>query len=133
MNLKFPRVQMINNNAKDIILKMLDIIGYREDKEVFANEFLKNVYLQSVQDLIKALPQEQQGIKDKIVAAKTPEELDKIVKVSFSSEDIDKALSLSSQNSMSEWIKTVIPTLSLEQKQKLQEYFAIFQAEQVNS
>lgn len=112
---------------------MLDIIGYREDKEVFANEFLKNVYLQSVQDLIKALPQEQQGIKDKIVAAKTPEELDKIVKVSFSSEDIDKALSLSSQNSMSEWIKTVIPTLSLEQKQKLQEYFAIFQAEQVNS
>lgn len=113
------------NDPKQILIKILEIIGYSEDKDKFATEFLQNVSLQSLLDLFNTLAQDKkdQMQKDVSLAGNDPQKLQEILKNYFSQEQIDTALQNSSKNAITEYIKTIEPTLSDVQKQSLANYF----------
>lgn len=113
------------NDPKQILIKILEIIGYSEDKDKFATEFLQNVSLQSLLDLFNTLPQDKkdQMQKDISLAGSDAVKLQKILKNYFSEEQINTALQNSSKNAITEYIKTIEPTLSDPQKQSLTNYF----------
>lgn len=113
------------NDAKAILLKILDVIGYSEDKDKFATEFLQNVSLQSLLDLFNTLPQDKKDqLQQKITsagndAAKMQEEL----KIYFTEDQLGQAIENSAKNAVTEYMKTIEPTLSDSQKQNLANYF----------
>ena len=113
-------------NARSILLRILDIIGYTEDKDKFATEFLQNVSLQALLDLFNTLPQDKKDqLQQKIAqvgqdAAKMREEL----KVYFTEPQLEQAIENSAKNAVTEYIKTIEPTLSDPQKTALTTYFS---------
>lgn len=113
------------NDAKAVLLKILDIIGYSDDKEKFVAEFLQNVNLQALSDLFNTLPQDKKDqLQLKITsignnAAQMQEEL----KNYFTADQLSQAIENSAKNAVTEYIKTIEPTLSDLQKQNLANYF----------
>ncbi len=67
------------NNSKYTLLAILEAIKYEGDKEAFAAEFLRNVHLQSLLDLVATLPSDKQAeIKNQLSAnSNDPEKLSK--------------------------------------------------------
>lgn len=111
-------------NPKDVLLKILEIIEYTEDKDNFTDAFLKNIYLQSVSDLASNFTQDKElEVKSKLSQVDSPERLEEILRTHFTGEEINEALKTSSYNAIQEYIKTIDPTLSNEQKQSLRNYF----------
>ena len=113
------------NDPKQIILKVLDIIGYTNDRDKFAAEFLQNVSLQALLDLFNTLPQDKKDqLQQKLTdigsdAVKMQEEL----KNYFAQAQLEQAIENSAKNAVTEYIKTIDPTLSDSQKQNLSNYF----------
>ena len=114
------------NDAKTILLKILDIISYSEDREKFTAEFFQTVSLQALLDLFNTLPQDKkdqfqqkiQGIEND--AVQMQEELKKY----FTQNQIEQTIETSARNAVTEYIKTIEPTLSDPQKQNLTNYFS---------
>ena len=113
-------------DPKTIVFGILDIIGYSEDKEKFATEFLQTVSLQALLDLFNTLPQDQ---KDKIQqqitnAGNNPQAIQEALKRYFTDLQLQDAVRTSAKNAVTEYIKTIEPTLSDPQKQNLTNYFS---------
>lgn len=114
------------NDPKVILLRILDIIGYSEDKEKFATEFLQNVSLQALLDLFNTLSQDKKDqLQQKIPqigsdASKMQEEL----KVYFTDSQLEQAIENSAKNAVIEYMKAIDPTLSDSQKQNIANYFS---------
>lgn len=113
------------NDARAILLKILDAIGYSEDKEKFAMEFFQNVSLQALLDLFSTLPQDKKDqLEQKITnAGNGAAEMQEELKAYFSEEQIQQAIKNSAKNAVTEYIKTIEPTLSDSQRQNLTNYF----------
>ncbi len=113
------------NDSRAILLRILEIIGYSEDKEKFATEFLQNVSLQALLNLFNTLSQDKKDqLQQKMQsigndAVKMQEEL----KTYFTQEQLEQAIENSAKNAVTEYIKTIEPTLSDSQKQNLANYF----------
>lgn len=109
------------NNPKNILLKILEIIGYSDNKEIFADEFLKNIQAQSVIDLIQSLPQDKQSqIKKQLLTnPNDPNKVADVLKLYFNNEQIQEALKNASKTAMEEYIEAISPTLSSTQKNNL--------------
>ena len=105
-------------DPKTILLRILDIIGYSEDKDKFATEFLQNVSLQALLDLFNTLPQDKKDqLQQKIVSvgndtAKIQVEL----KVYFTPSQMEQAIEGSAKNAVTEYVKAIDPTLSETQR-----------------
>ena len=113
------------NDAKAILLKILDAIGYSEDKDKFATEFLQNVSLQALLDLFNTLPVDKKDqIQQQITsAANNPQAIQEALKTYFTDLQLQEAIKNSAKNAVTEYIKTVEPTLSDSQRQNLTNYF----------
>ena len=111
-------------DPKAILLRILEIIGYSEDKEKFATEFLQNVSMQSLLDLITSLPSDkQEEVKQKISTLQNdPKAIGDMIKLYFTEQQIEDALQNSSKNAVAEYIKAIANTLSEEQKTNLANY-----------
>ena len=115
----------MNNNYKDILLKVLEAIGYSDNKEVFIEDFVKNIDMQAVADLIESMPSDKQSeIKQKLIEAQNDQiKSSDLLKAYFTEGQMQEALKNSSKNMMEEWIKTITPTLSQAQKKNLSALF----------
>ena len=106
------------NDPKAILLRILDIIGYSDDKEKYATEFLQNVSLQALLDLINTLPQDKKDqLQEKIAqigndTTKMQEEL----KAYFTDSQLEQAIENSAKNAVTEYMKAIDPTLSETQR-----------------
>src|SRR5476649_1245134 len=109
------------NDTKAILLKILEIIGYTDDKEAFATEFTNNIQMQSILDLIETLPADQQaGVKQKLTdSANNPEAIASILKEHFTQEQLQQSLQKSAKQAFTEYIQAISTSLSTEQKQNL--------------
>lgn len=113
------------NDAKVILLKILEIIGYSEDKDKFATEFLQNVSLQALLDLFNTLPVDQKDqIHQQITSAgNNPQAIQEALKTYFTDSQLQEAIKNSAKNAVTEYIKTIETTLSDSQTQNLTNYF----------
>jgi|SRR3989338_7160455 len=105
-------------DPKTILLRILDIIGYSEDREKFATEFLQNVSLQTLKDLLNILPQDKKDkIQQQIIGAgNNPQALRDILKSYFTESQIEDGVQNASKNAVTEYMKTIDSTLSETQR-----------------
>lgn len=116
------------DELKNFISQFLEIINYQEDKIEFTNKFLSEVYLQAVDRLLKTLPADRQPlIIQHLESAKTPELLQQAVASQFDKSALESALQNTMQEMFADYLKTIEPALSDQQKTNLKNYFQTFQ------
>ena len=91
----------------------------------FATEFLQNVIMQSLLDLITSLPQDkQEEVKQKLSTLQNdPKATGDMIKTYFTTQQIEEALQNSSKNAVIEYMKAIDSTLSETQRTNLTKYF----------
>jgi predicted solute-binding protein len=109
------------NNPRDILLKILEAIDYRDNREAFADEFIQNTHLLALVNLVKSLPDEKQTeVKQQLSESQdNPEKISAILNEYFSQEELPKALENAAKDAVIRYIQTITPTLSQNQKEKL--------------
>jgi hypothetical protein len=113
------------NDPRDFLLDILTATGYKDDKELFIDEFIRNAYLQSFLDLTKTLPSEKQTElkKDFTSVPDNPEQMPEILLLHFQEAQLQEAITNASTKAMSEWLKALEPALTTAQKAKLANVF----------
>jgi hypothetical protein len=107
--------------ARDILLKILEAIDYQDNREAFVDEFLRNIRLQTLVNLVQSLPSEKQiAVKQQVSHNQNdPEKIASLLKDNFSQQELDQALETAANEAVAQYIQAIIPTLSLNQKEKL--------------
>lgn len=111
--------------VKDLLVKILTTIGYSENKEEFVNQFMLNIHLQSLLDLISTLPTDKQE-EIKSTLARSQNHVDKITRTLssyFSKTQVQDALEVTSKNSIEKYIEAINHTLSASQRKELAKIF----------
>jgi hypothetical protein len=114
-------MNMPTKGYKEILLKILDVIEYKDDKEDFTNQFAIIIYSQSLIDLVQSLlASDQEKIKQELSASdNSPEKIEEIIKRCFTEEQRKKALEIAAKNVMVNFIAAIQDTLSPLQGQNL--------------
>lgn len=111
-------------NPKQIILQVLEIIGYEDDKEKYANDFLSLCLQKALVSLSQELSQEKQDELTQRLSLTKPEDMEKLLLEFFSQEKYEEVVKTASQSLFEEYLQTIIPTLNEEQKNKLEQYLS---------
>lgn len=104
----------MQRTIKDIIISFLTIVEYPNDKEKFATEFEQLNRLEAFSRLFETLPQD---IQEKIKQSKTPEEIEQYIDKETYEKELIKVTSLA----FADQIKSTLPLISPEQKEKIVE------------
>lgn len=108
------------SNHNDLLLKILQAVEYQDDKEVFVLKFEKNIFLQSIADLIKSLPLEKRDeLKLELNQLENPEVALETLKNNFTDSQVQDAIKKSAKDSIKKYIQSINPTLSEPQKNNL--------------
>ncbi len=109
------------DNTKSILLKILDAIGYTDDKEKFAIEFIETIKLQSLSNLIKLLPVDKQlEAQQKLTEnSNNPEIFANILNNYFNQSEMEQSLHKTAKDMFSDYLQSINDSLSVEQKQNL--------------
>jgi hypothetical protein len=115
----------MQHDPKNIMLRILTIIGFTDDKNAAADEFLQNCEKQALLDLLTALPKEkQETFKEQITGVTDQAQQKTIILEYITPEQYNVALQKASQTAFEGLMKEVIPTLSNEQTTQLQSYLS---------
>lgn len=114
----------MNQNPKQIILKVLEIIGYEDDKEKFANEFLSLCLQQALVALTQTLPQDKQDQLTQRSSLTPPDKMEELLLEYFSAEKLQEDIKEASRTTFEDYLKEIIPTLNENQKNKLEQYLS---------
>ncbi|MHB8598394.1 MAG: hypothetical protein ACYDER_16445 [Ktedonobacteraceae bacterium] len=113
----------MQQDPKDILIEILNIIGYEDEKESYADEFIQNCEKQALLDALKALPKErQETLRQKLAMATDQEQQKLLLKEYITSLEYTEILKKVAQNAFIELIDELMPTLSQEQITILQKY-----------
>lgn len=105
---------------KDIIIKILTATDYTDDKDAFADEFLKALHAQTLVSLFEILSGEHKDdAKRDFSLVDTPDKASLIMKKYFTDEQIQQSLNQTAQQMIADWMKSIEPTLSDIQRQRL--------------
>ena len=112
------------NELKNFILNFLEIIEYTGEKEEFIDKFTSIIYLDSVEALLKALPQEKQDlIKQQLSSAVSTEELMTVVNSNFDQKSFQDSVATTAKTVFGEYLEEIEDVLTGEQKTKLEDFF----------
>jgi hypothetical protein len=108
-------------DPKTILLKVLVIIGYQNDKEKFISEFLSICFKKAFIKCVESMPLNiKNTIKKKIVkVGDNPLKMQEILTEFVPEEKYDEILFAESLNTFIEYLQAVIPTLKENQKKEL--------------
>jgi hypothetical protein len=105
---------------RDIILKILEITDYKEDKDEFLADFNRITNSQALVDLVKTLPEEKREEADAALAtADSQEKFTETVNKYFTAQQVQQALDSAAAAAITQWIQSIANTLNDEQRQKL--------------
>jgi hypothetical protein len=109
------------SNAIDILLKILEAIDYSDNREGPTDEVLKNINLLALVNLVQSLPSEKQiEVKQQLSDNQdNPEKIAALLKEHFSQQELHQALEITIKDTITQYIQTIAPTLSMAQKGKL--------------
>ncbi len=109
----------MNQNPKQIILQVLDRIGFEDDKEKFANDFLLLCFQQALGNLAKELPSDKQTELTQRMSLISENQVEQLLLEYFPKEKLEEAVKQSSGTLFEEYLQTIIPTLNPDQQEKL--------------
>lgn len=104
-----------------VILNILDTIGYEDDKEKFANDFLTLCLQKAILNLSKELSQDKQDQLIQRISLISQDQMEQLILEYFPQEKLGEAMKVSTKSTLEEYINTVTPTLSKDQEDKLNE------------
>jgi hypothetical protein len=116
---------MKNNSTdpKKMILDILEIIDYEGDKQKYADDLVMKFTLKPLSDMINRLPvSEREELNSALEGEKDPKKIWEILIKKFSEKQYFDEVKKSSGVMFTDFIKTLEPTLSDEQKNKLRVY-----------
>lgn len=107
-------------NEKEILFQVLHIINYQGEKITFVNKFFSLIYLQAITETSSELnPELQEKFVEELSSAKD-EEMKKIITLNYlSKEKFDQTLTSITQAQFTDYLETILPTLSLEKQKEL--------------
>lgn len=112
----------MNQPPGSIVSKILDIISYQGDRKQFTKNFLEICYKEALISYIQNLPESKQiELKKEIEADKSYKE---ILNRFLGDQGFASTVSKAMESVISDYIKTLNPTLSQDQKDKLYSYLS---------
>ncbi len=115
----------MNQDPKAILLKILEIIDYQDDKNQFALEFIDLCCRKAILSAVGSLPPDKKQLIDE--GLKDNKDLDKCIEVLQTTVGRDlyqQHLEEESKNMFVDYIQTIIPTLTPEKQGALNDYLA---------
>ena len=115
---------MNTQSTKDILSNILDITGYRGNKEQLINQYLTYVLVTAVNDLVRL---KEKSTQDEIVNALTTQqdnekEVMRILSRYFEQIIIDEAFKKASERCFTSLLKDLFSNLSTEEEKKVTDY-----------
>jgi uncharacterized protein YjbI with pentapeptide repeats len=109
---------------REIIIEFLSIIGYEDDKEAYAREFINLSQNQALIDCEQSLPlREQEKFKKQMHRAKDLEQVTDLIRKYFSREQFLSAVERAIQVAFTELVQQILPGLNRYQKKSLEFFF----------
>lgn len=113
------------DNPLDTIVKVLEIIGYKGDKQKFVNQFIENSQKQAVIDLVDTLPADKQAqLKQQLSTASENQIPDNILQNYFTKDQYLEALTKATKVSFGSFLETIQSSLTESQTENLQAFLA---------
>jgi hypothetical protein len=110
-------------NSKEIILQILEIIDYQEDRNEFAEKFIQAALYEAFAKVIATLDPEKQLAFEKEIENKKPDEKSYILVQKYVDPQVYiMTVAKSTQDFLQDYINEIEPTLTDYQQQKLSEY-----------
>lgn len=107
-------------NTRQYLLRILEIIEYRGDKEKYVANFIKNINEKTIVNLIETLPQEK---REKIqTVINTQNNNDLILKQFFSEEEITKAYEETLAQTLTDYVYSISSSLSDAQQKEILDF-----------
>jgi len=117
----------MQQQPRDIMISVLNLLGFRENKEAYADEFIQICEKQALVDLLNTLSKERkEEIKQKMVGAESVQRTQAVLSEYVSSEQYTEALEKAAGAIFVQFVQAVVPTLSQQQVNKLQAYMQSF-------
>lgn len=109
------------NDYKTTILNILEAIDFSDDKKTFVAEFLRNIHLQSLLDLIEMLPNDKrEKIKSQLSTNPDNQEIvSETLRTYFSEDQLRQSLQNSAKDAIPKYIQSINQTLSASQRDRL--------------
>lgn len=115
----------MNKDPKEILIQILNIVGYKEDKNVFAERFIVLCQQQAFVEFIESLPRSlQEDLKAKIINEKDKVKIKQAMENYVETKEFLDKLELVTARNFKEYIEAIIPTLTSEQKNNLQKFLS---------
>lgn len=115
----------MSKNPIDIILKILEIIDYKGDRQKFANQFIENCQKQALLDLISALPENKQiALRQQLLHSDASSNIQQVLKQYFPEEKYLEAISRATENAFSDFLQAIKDGLSGDQSSNLQVFLS---------
>lgn len=114
---------------KALILKILEIIGYQDDKESFVKDFFTTVKQRAAAKMLQEIP------KEKLLAFEesTTSDLNPSINQIASAEQIEQAFKNEYDTLSSEWLNEIKSSLSSDQIKSLSDLLAQFSSKQAQT
>ncbi|OGK22037.1 hypothetical protein A3C23_03055 [Candidatus Roizmanbacteria bacterium RIFCSPHIGHO2_02_FULL_37_13b] len=107
------------------MIQILNIIGYADDKQKFAQEFLTMCMAQTSAKVLANLPiEKQKEIQEKIKKAKDQNKITSVLREYQNIDEYQRTLIDITKENFTEYIEKIMPTLTSEQKDKLLEFLS---------
>lgn len=113
---------MQQKTLEEILLPILDIIDYQNNKEEFVKKFAKVCLEKTFIDSLTSLPEEKQKQFVQETINKTPEEIQAIAGNYFNAQSYTGKLGEVVGLMIHDYLEAVLPKCSQEQQQKIKEY-----------
>lgn len=115
----------MNQDPKDIIIKVLDIINYQKDKESYAKEFLGFCYQKAFLSYLETLPEEKQKeLQQQLPEGSSPEKVKELLSGLVSTQEYEQSLEKAIKEVFDDYLKEIMPSLSEDQITNLQAYLS---------
>lgn len=121
---------MDNNNIKIFFEQILTIINYQNDKAFFINNFISLCIQKSIEEYIELLPEERKKVVQSLLKENDSNELQEKIRPYMITEEYKNLFQKTINKFFQDYITAIIPTLSEEQKSKLEAYFLSFKSVQ---
>ena len=110
-------------NPKTILWAVLEIINFQDNKEEFADEFLKNCAKQALINLYNELPQEKKEELNNLQQENLdPQNLVSRIEEIVGTQTYQDSVKKATETAFTEYLNVVNPTLTASQKEQLESY-----------
>lgn len=120
----------MKNDLSMIFEKILTLIDYQDDKKAFIAEFMGFCLQKSLIDYLTMLPEARKHELQHILQEKDPAKVQELLEPYIATEEFTKLLQENTQKLFQDYCRTILPTLSEEQKNSLENYFSSLMPEQ---